>query len=555
MTARPVILAVDDDPDVVRAVARDLRQAYGEHYRIVRAESAQAALEATRQLRQSNDTIALFVSDQRMPQMNGIEFLEQATPLFPEAKRVLLTAYADTDAAIRAINRVRLDYYLLKPWDPPEQKLYPVLDELLEDWKASFRPAFAGVRVVDHRYSLRGHQVRDFLARNQVPYHWLDIETHADAARFATGDAAGETGAVEAAHLPLVVLPDGEVLRCPDIAELARRVGLSTDASVPFYDVLVVGAGPAGLAAAVYGASEGLKVGVVEHEAPGGQAGTSSRIENYLGFPSGLSGAELTRRAATQARRFGAELILARSVRSLSIEQPYKRIMLDDGSELSCHALVVASGVAWRRLDAPNIEALTGRGVFYGAAMTEAATCRDCDVYIVGGGNSAGQGAVFLANYARRVHILVRGPGLGATMSQYLIDQIAATPNIELLPHTVVAGVEGALHLERIVLKTGDDPPRTVDAAALFVFIGAQPATSWLGDAVKRDRHGFVLTGRDLQGAGGWPEARDPFLLESSVPGVFAAGDVRAHSMKRVAAAVGEGSAAISFVHQYLADL
>jgi thioredoxin reductase (NADPH) len=551
---KPVILAVDDDPEVVRAVARDLRQAYGEHYQIVRAESPKAALEAAQQLRLQNRSVALFLVDQRMPEMTGVEFLEQASSIYPEAKRVLLTAYADTGAAIRAINRVHLDYYLMKPWHPPEQNFYPVIDDILDDWRATYRPEFHGVRLIDHRWSPLGHQLRDFLARNHIPYRWFDIEHEDEAAVLLTSLNRATR------QLPVLIFDDGSALSRPATAAVAEKVGLTTHSSTPFYDMLIVGGGPAGLAAAVYGASEGLKCAIIEREAPGGQAGTSSRIENYLGFPSGLSGAELSRRALTQARRFGAEIIVTQEVVSARVEGPYKFVKLFDGSEMSCHALVIASGVSYRKLEAPGVDELTGRGAYYGAAMTEAVTCADQQLFIVGGGNSAGQGAMFLAKYARSVTILCRGPSLSATMSQYLIDQINDTPNIKVRPRTVVEAASGNGHLRELRIRDLDaNSSEAVPADGLFIYIGAAPCTDWLDGAVERDEHGFILTGRALFKEGkqpaGWPEDRDPFLLETSVPGIFAAGDVRAHSVKRVAAAVGEGSTTVHFVHQYLANL
>ncbi|MBX9965158.1 MAG: FAD-dependent oxidoreductase [Burkholderiales bacterium] len=561
--ARPVILAVDDEPEVSRAIARDLRERYGGDYRIMRAESPLSAMETLTELRLRNDPVALLLSDQRMPEMSGVEFLEQASKLFPTARRVLLTAYSDTETAIRAINRVRLDYYLMKPWHPPEHNLYPVLGDLLDDWRATQKPQFRGVQLIDHRWSPLGHELREFLSGNHVPYRWLDVEHDPEAQRIIellTPDEKTACNAPKLKGLPLVVLPDGTRLQRPSPTLLAERLGISTHTATQVYDLLIVGGGPAGLAAAVYGASEGLKSAIVEREAPGGQAGTSSRIENYLGFPSGLSGADLSRRAVAQARRFGADLILTQAVTGLRVQAPYKFVQLSDGSEASCRALVIASGVQYRKLSAPGLEELTGMGVFYGAATTETVVCQGQDVIIVGGGNSAGQGAIFLADYARTVTIIVRGAGLAATMSRYLIDRIEGTANIEVLPYTEIARVTGTDHLETVTLsnvRTGEEETRHI--AAVFIFIGAEPRTDWLGDSVLRDDHGFILTGRDLLVDGKWPPVwkldRDPFLLETCVPGVFAAGDVRHGSMKRVAAAVGEGSMAVSFVHQFLADL
>jgi thioredoxin reductase (NADPH) len=553
---KPVMLAVDDDPEVLQAVARDLRKRYGDRYRIVRADAGAVALEALRELKRKNEPLALFLVDQRMPRMTGVEFLEQAVLIYPDAKRALLTAYADTEAAIRAINRAHIDYYLLKPWDPPEETLYPVLDDLLQDWEAGYRPPFEGIRVVGHRWSPEAHVLRDFLARNQVPYRWTDLEAHEDPAKaLADAGLGAETG------LPAVVLEDGRVLEHPDVAAVAAGVGLRTRAEKPFYELAIVGAGPAGLAAAVYGASEGLRTVMLEREAPGGQAGQSSRIENYLGFPSGLSGADLTRRAVAQARKFGAEILTPQSVAGVRVEGPYRQVVLADGSEIACHALLIATGVSYRKLDVPGCADLSGRGVYYGAAATEAAAYRGEDVYVVGGGNSAGQAAMYFSQYAREVSILVRGEGLAATMSRYLIDQIGATPNIRILPRTEVDEVVGSDHLEHLTLRGNDTREcRQVSAAGLFIFIGAAPRTEWLADTVARDRNGYILAGPDLPKDDrgrprGWPLDRDPFLLEASVPGIFVAGDVRANSVKRVASGVGEGAIAVQFIHRYLAEL
>ena len=558
MAAKPVLFAIDDDPEVLRAVDRDLRRRYGQSYRVLRASSGASALDALAQLRTRNDAVALLLADQRMPQMTGVEFLKRAREVVPDARRVLLTAYADTDAAIRAINGARIDYYLLKPWDPPEEKLYPVLDDLLEDWRASFRPPFEGLRVVGHRWSPRSFEIRDFLARNQVPYQWLDVEADPEAQGLveAAADAAGNGGV----ELPLVVFADGTRLAAPSRAALAEKVGLQTQAERPFYDLVIVGGGPAGLAAAVYGASEGLRTLMIEREAPGGQAATSSRIENYLGFPSGLSGADLARRAVTQAQRFGVEILTPQEATGLELRDPYRIVTLGSGAEVSCHALLVATGVSYRKLDVPGAEELTGAGVYYGAAMTEAMSCRDEDVYVVGGANSAGQAAMHFARYARRVVMLVRGPSLSRTMSQYLIDQIGETPNIEVRPGTQVLEVRGQGSLSEIVIgDAGSGATETVPASSLFIFIGAMPRTDWLEGVVQRDEHGFILAGPDLTGNGrrpaGWPLDREPYLLETSVPGIFVAGDVRHGSIKRVASGVGEGSIAISFVHQYLSRL
>lgn len=557
--AKPAILTVDDDAEVLRAVERDLRKQYASKYRIVRADGGAAALDVLRELKIRNNPVALLVVDQRMPGMSGVEFIAEAIKIFPDAKRVLLTAYADTDAAITAINEVKINHYLLKPWNPPEQNLYPVLDDLLDDWTAEYRPAFAGVRVLGNRWSPQSHVIKDFLARNHVPYQWLDIESatrDAEVRRFV--EALEEA---DKRDLPLVVLPDGKKLHQPTPGEVAEKVGLSTRAANEFYDLAIVGGGPAGLAAAVYGASEGLKTVIIEREAPGGQAGMSSRIENYLGFPSGLSGGDLARRAVVQAKRFGVEFISPQEATELRVEGPYRILKLKNNSEVSCHALMIATGVQWRKLEVPGIEKLTGAGVYYGAAMTEAISCQDEDVYIVGGANSAGQGAMFFAQYARRVVMLVRGDSLEKSMSQYLIDQIRETPNITVELNTVVKEVHGENRLEAITVRcSASGETTTHPAASLFIFIGAQPKTDWLGDVVERDERGFILSGRDLMRENGkppkgWNLDRDPFLLETSVPGVFVVGDVRKNSVKRVASGVGEGSVAISFVHQYLAHV
>ncbi len=551
---KPVIFSVDDDPEVLRAIERDLRTKYGSQYRIMRADAGATALDALNQLKIRNESVALFLADQRMPQMSGVEFLEQAMQLYPDAKRALLTAYADTDAAIRAINRVRIDYYLLKPWDPPEECLYPVLDDLLDDWQATYRPGFEGIRVVGHRWSPESHTVKNFLARNQVPYQWLDVESSKEARQLL------ELAGADASQMPLVLFPDASQLLKPTPLDIAGKLGLKMTAINPFYDLIVVGGGPAGLAAAVYGASEGLRTVMIEREAPGGQAGTSSRIENYLGFPTGLSGADLARRAATQARRFGVEILSPQEAVGLQVKDQFRIVKLMDGTELSCHALMIATGVSYRKLDVPGIEKLTGAGVYYGAAMTEAISCRDEDVYIVGGANSAGQAAMYFSKFAGKVTMLVRADSLAKSMSQYLIDQIAATENISVMVNTQVLEAHGENNLEAITLSnTETGETKTAPATALFIFIGAAPRTEWLAGVVERDKNGFILSGPDLMMDGrrpkGWTLDRDPFLLETSVPGVFVAGDVRARSVKRVASAVGEGSIAVQFVHQYLATL
>jgi thioredoxin reductase (NADPH) len=549
---KPVIITVDDDREVLRAVERDLRRHYGEHYRVLRAESGSSALEALKTLKLRNDPVALLLVDQRMPEMTGVEFLERAIALYPDAKRALLTAYADTEAAIRAINTARVEYYLMKPWDPPEEQLYPVLDDLLEDWQASFHPPFEGIRIVGHRWSAKSHLIKEFLARNHVPYQWLDIEKDEEARRLVEVAAASDL------DLPLVVFGDGSHLTEPSNAVIAEKIGLRTRAEQPFYDVIVVGAGPAGLAAAVYGSSEGLRTALIEREAPGGQAGMSSRIENYLGFPSGVSGDDLARRAVTQAKRFGTE-ILAQEVTGLRFDGPSRIVTLADGGIMECRALLIATGVSYRKLDVPGADAFTGAGVYYGAAMTEALSCRDEDVYVVGGANSAGQAAVYFAKYAKQVTMLVRGPSLVQSMSRYLIDQIREVPNIVVETDVHVVEVTGESSLQAITIahvKTNER--RTVATRYLFIFIGAMPHTEWLAGSVERDEHGFILTGPDLVQNGSrpqsWTLARDPFLLESSVPGIFVAGDVRHGSIKRVASGVGEGSIAVQFIHRYLAE-
>ncbi len=552
--AKPVLMTVDDDAEVLRAVERDLRKRYAEKYRVMRADSGASGLQALSGLKKRNEAVGLLLVDQRMPEMNGVEFISKAAALYPEARRVLLTAYADTDAAIQAINHARIHHYLLKPWDPPEQQLYPVLDDLLDDWQATFRPAFDGLRVLGHRWSAKSYSVREFLAKNQVPYHWLDVET---AANSAETRAAMELAGGDAAKYPTVLFADGTSLSDPTTAEIATRLGLRTRAETSFYDLLIVGGGPAGLAAAVYGASEGLKTVMIEREAPGGQAGMSSRIENYLGFPSGLSGADLARRAVAQAKRFGVEILAPQEVTKLRVEAGSKFVTLSDGTEIGAKAMLIATGVAYRKLDVPGMEKVYGAGVYYGAAMTEAVACKGEDVYIVGGANSAGQAAVFFSQYARRVVMLVRGNSLEAGMSQYLVDQIRQTNNIQVEQQSHVVEVFGEEHLEGIAVHCATSgETNKVAATALFIFIGAMPGTDWLVGVLERDAKGFLLSGADLMKDGkppkSWPLERDPWLLESSVPGIFVAGDVRYRSVKRVASGVGEGANAVQFVHQYL---
>jgi thioredoxin reductase (NADPH) len=550
---RAAIVTVDDDPAVSRAVARDLRRRFGEQYRIVRAESGETALEALRQMKLRGDLVAVLLADYRMPEMNGVEFLEHAMDIYPGARRALLTAYADTGAAIDAINVVDLDYYLMKPWDPPEEKLYPVLDALLDSWLSADHRPVPELKVVGHRWSARSSDVREFLARNQVPYRWYTSEEPEGQRLLAAAGADDRT-------LPLVITPDGESMIQPSDTDLAAKVGLATTPSADFYDLVVIGGGPAGLGAAVYGASEGLRTILVERTATGGQAGQSSRIENYLGFPDGVSGAQLTDRARRQAHKFGAEVLTAREVTGLEVTGAARTIRFDDGSSIVAQAVILATGVAYRKLAAPGVAELTGRGVYYGSALTEATGCADHDIYIVGGANSAGQAAVYLAKGARSVTIVVRASSLAKSMSHYLVEQVQSIPAISVRTCTEVTEAHGTDHLERLTLRdsnTGET--EIVDAQWLFVFIGAAPLTDWLAGVVQRDKHGFVLTGPDLLVAGqpprDWPLDRPPYHLETSVPGVFVAGDVRAESAKRVASAVGEGAMAVMLVHRYLEQL
>src|SRR5258706_696222 len=555
--AKPILLSVDDDPDVLRAIERDLRTQYGAEYRVISSDSPEGALDLLKGLKVRNDGVALLLADQRMPQMDGVGFLQAARQLFPDAKRALLTAYADTNAAISAINQANIDYFFMKPWDPPTEHLYPQLDDLLEDWQASYLPTFEGIRVLGTRWSPRSYELRDFLARNRVPYQWIDVEFSAnDPETKRLVEALGP----EAANLPVVLFPDGTKLLESLPADVAQKVGLRTRAQTDFYDLAIVGGGPAGLAAAVYGASEGLHTVMIEREAPGGQAGMSSRIENYLGFPAGLSGNDLARRAVVQAKRFGVEILSPQEAVAVRTEGSYRIIKWADGSEISCHALMIASGVQWRRLEAPGVDQLQGAGVYYGGGATEALSCKGEIVYVVGGANSAGQAAMNFARYAERVVILVRGDSLSSTMSQYLIDQIKETPNIQLWTHAGVAEVHGETHLEEIsVLCSDTNKTERVPASAMFIFIGALPRTDWLAGTIERDERGFILTGPDLMHGGerpkGWALDRDPFLLETNVPGIFAVGDVRHGSVKRVASGVGEGSVAVQFIHQYLSKV
>jgi thioredoxin reductase (NADPH) len=555
--AKPILLSVDDDSDVLRAIERDLRSKYGAEYRVIGSDSPTGALTLLKQLKMRNDSVALLLADQRMPHMDGVAFLQEGMRIFPEAKRALLTAYADTNAAISAINEANINYFFMKPWDPPSEHLYPQLDDLLDDWRASYRPTFEGIRVLGTRWSPKSYELRDFLARNRVPYQWIDVELSAnDPETKRLLEVLGP----DAANLPVVLFPDGTKLLESVPADVAQKVGLRTTAQTNFYDLAIIGGGPAGLAAAVYGASEGLHTVMIEREAPGGQAGMSSRIENYLGFPMGLSGGDLARRAVVQAQRFGVEILAPQEAVGVRTEGSYRFIKLADGNEISCHALMIATGVQWRRLEAPGIDRLQGAGVYYGGGSTEALSCKGEIIYVIGGANSAGQAAMNFAKYADRVVIVVRGESLSSTMSQYLIDQIKETSNIQIWPHASVSEAHGETHLEEISFLCSDTGKlERVPASAMFIFIGALPRTDWLADIIERDERGFILTGPDLirngQRPKGWALDRDPFLLETNVPGLFAVGDVRHGSVKRVASGVGEGSVAVQFIHQYLSKV
>ena len=548
--SKPVIVTVDDEPQVSDAIERDLRKHYRKDYQIIKNSSGPQALETVHQLKQRNTPIALFLADQRMPNMGGTEFLSEAMKFYPDARKVLLTAYADTDAAISAINDVGLDYYLMKPWDPPEQNFYPILDDLLSDWQATAQLPYDGIRVAGTQWSSSCHNVKDFLARSQIPYQWLNIEL-IDEAKLLVETVSNENN-----QLPVIFFPDGSVLINPDITELADKVGLKTRAAQPFYDLIIVGAGPAGLAGAVYGSSEGLKTLLIDMETTGGQAGTSSLIENYLGFPKGLSGADLARRATVQATRLGAEILTAQEVTKISVREPYKYVKLKDGTELSCKAIILATGVSLLQLGLPGIEPLIGAGVYYGAALTEAEHYKDQHVFIVGGANSAGQGAMFFSGYASKVTMLVRS-SLSKSMSHYLIDQINSTSNIEILSKTEVIEVHGKDRLQSITIKNSETGKTdTIKTPAMFLFIGAAPHTDIVRGVIELSEAGFILTGPDLiqneKRPKNWRLKRDPYLMETSVPGIFAAGDVRHGVVRRVASAVGQGSIAVSFVHQYL---
>lgn len=554
---KPVLLTVDDDPEVLRAIERDLRGRYAQQYRIMRADSGSAALTTLRELKARNNPVALLLADQRMPSMDGVGFLAEAMDLHPQAKRALLTAYADTNAAIDAINEARIHYYLMKPWDPPEEKLFPALDDLLHDWAAQFRPPYEGIRVLGTRWSSRSYELRDFLARNQVPYQWIDVElaaTDPEVRRLIASLGP------EAETLPLILFPDGQRIAEPSLPEVADKIGLRTHAQTNFYDLAIIGGGPAGLAAGVYGASEGLRTVMIEREAPGGQAGLSSRIENYLGFPSGLTGADLARRAVAQAKRFDVEILSPQEAVSVRVDGPYRYIKLGDGFEISCHALLLATGVQWRTLDIPGIEHLQGAGVYYGGGTSEAMACKGETVYIIGGANSAGQAAMHFSRFAGKVVMLVRGDSLASTMSHYLIEQIGKTPNIEVWRQTSVIEVHGDTRLTGITIRrAATGATEQLSASSLFIFIGASPRTEWLGDLIARDARGFILSGPDLLRDGkrpaSWTLDRDPGLLETNVPGIFAVGDVRHGSIKRVASGVGEGAVVVQFIHQYLAKV
>lgn len=597
------MLTVDDNPQVVRVIERDLKQQYGKRYSVLKAESGQEALKLVKKLKLQNELLALLLADQRMPDMSGVSLIEEVMKIFPEAKRVLLTAYADTDAAIRSINKAKIDYYLMKPWDPPEVHMYPILDDLLDDWWALAKPPFEGIRIIGLRWSPKSYEIKHFLARNGIPYQWLDMEANEEAHKLVSylestskDDTLGSQSPVPVmenvsalsthendktdnnntespfytkststqshssfTHLPLLIFPDGSYLQEPSNSQLAEKIGLKTHAQMPFYDLIIIGAGPAGLAAAVYGASEGLSTLLIERQAPGGQAGMSSNIENYLGFPSGLSGGSLARRAVAQAAKFGAEILAPQEVASLRVDGPYRIVKLNDGTEISCHALLIACGVSYRQLnDVAGIEKLTGSGVYYGASMVEALSCRDEDVFMVGGANSAGQNAVHFSKYAKTVTLVVRGDSLSRSMSQYVIDQIHETNNIHVLLNSRVTEVRGENRLEFITITNAQTGQlQTFPSHGLYIFIGAVPHTDVLVGLIERDANGFILTGPDLIDGGrerpqGWRLKRQPFLLETNVPGIFAAGDVRHGSMKRVAASVGEGSIAVQLIHQYL---
>lgn len=550
--AKPAIFTVDDDPNVLQSIGRDLRREYGGRFRLLQTDSGPSALEAVRQLKLRGEPVALFLVDQRMPEMTGVEFLAEAIQVFPSAKRVLLTAYTDIEAAIRAINDVGIHHYLLKPWHPPEERLYPVLDDLLDDWLAAYRAPFEGLRVIGYRWAPASHEIKQFLALNQVPYQWMDVlhSTEAESLLEQTG--------LERPQFPLVIFPDGTFLDKPSTNAIAQRIGLTMQAQRPFYDLAIIGAGPSGLAAGVYAASEGLRTVLIEKQGPGGQAATSARIENYLGFPVGLSGADLARRATAQARRFGAEILAPVEAVGIRVEGQYRIVTLSDGREISCHALLITTGVTYRMLDVPGVNELTGAGIYYGATMSEAPAYDGQNLFIVGAGNSAGQAGVYFSKHARQVRLLVRGATLATSMSRYLIDQLEAIPNVEIMTETLIVEAHGTEHLEAITIERGGRYEQ-LPADALFVFIGATPPTGWICDVVECDPKGFVLCGAYLEAGttrpSKWPLDRDPYMFETSVPGIFVTGDVRHGSVKRLATAVGEGAMVVQFVHQYLGNL
>ena len=552
--SKPIILSIDDDEQVLRAISRDLKSEYNKQYRIVSTPSAKEALDILAEYKNKGEEVALFLCDQRMPKMQGVDFLQKAIPQYPNAKRVLLTAYSDTEAAIKAINEVQLDYYLMKPWNPPEEKLFPVITDLLNDWLSHYQPDFRGIRLIGYQFSPLSHEIKDFLASNLIPYLWLDVQKNPEACTLLAGNH------LQTEQLPVVIFEDGTVLSKPGMKELGAKTGLSPEVKNELYDVVIIGAGPAGLAAAVYGASEGLKTLVIERKAPGGQAGTSSRIENYLGFPAGLSGADLTRRAITQARRLGAEFLTPQSVKDIKQKDGYKTIVLEDGEEVISRTVVITTGVDYRKLDVRGVESFTGAGVYYGAAVTEAAACKDQEVFVIGGGNSAGQAAMYLSKFARNVYVLIRRPSLTETMSTYLINQIQGAFNIHVMPCTEVEEAIGENCLEKVkLIDLNTQQTEVKEASALYIFIGAKPYTDWIQlDIIKNDKQ-FIETGRELSTydhfRSVWKLKRDPYLLETSCPGIFAAGDVRAGAMNRVASSVGEGSMAISFVHKYLSEV
>jgi len=551
--SKPIIFSIDDDVQVLRAISRDLKKKYRSEYRILNTASAQDALHTVEELRKKGEEIALFVSDQRMPEMEGVDFLERARNFYPNSKRVLLTAYSDTDAAIKAINDVQLDFYLMKPWNPPEERLYPTLDDLLDDWQAGFKPKFKGIKVLGYQYSPDSHALKDFLAGNLIPYQWIDARDSRE------GTELMELHKLQTTDLPAVINENGDIHKAPRVDELAGELGLNPSASHDLYDVAIIGAGPAGLAAGVYGGSEGLRTLLIEKRAPGGQAGTSSRIENYLGFPKGLSGSDLSRRAITQATRFGVEFLSPKSVEKIQLKHGYKLLTLNDGNTIKTRAVVITTGVDYRKLDKEGLHDFTGAGVYYGAATTEAAACKNQNVFVIGGGNSAGQAAMYLSQFAKKVYILIRKPDLSSSMSSYLIDQINSVENIEVKGNTEIEEAKGTDRLEEVTLVNNNSGEKeTYEAGALFIFIGARPYTDWIDKSVLRDEKGFLLTGRDLlqqkDSAKQWKLDRDPFLLETSISGIFAAGDVRSGAMNRVASAVGEGAMAISLVHKYLEE-